>query len=215
MDERGDLAHTTFVLFGKDNELIMKNNIDRFLFYVAKVFLMLFLIMIWVLIGLVALSFHDYEGFVIFEDFYGKWSLWVGAGLALLAFLSSLYLMVFVKKRWMTVLSLALPIILVLTFWGALSFVNSQLGEFTPDKWERYPRQRYIMLESLEANHGIIGMITDEVISILGEPDYFSQDKLEYEHGMGFIVFRTRDDVVVSMMSIYPRYYGSPRQRDD
>jgi hypothetical protein len=180
----------------------MNNIIGRLLFCVAVVLY----ILLWALFGSVALFFHEYKGFVIFEDFYGKWSLWVGAGLVILAFLSPLYLRVFVKERWkVAMLSFAIPIILVLTFWGALSFVSSQLSEFTSDKWERYPRLRYMMLESLETNHGIIGMTTDKVVSILGEPDNFLQNRLRYEHGQGFIELNTSGDVVVSMMSIFPK----------
>ena len=176
----------------------MKNNIGKILLHF---FTISFYILIWVFIGLVSLSFHELAGFTVFEDFYGRWILWLGGILTISAFLSPLYLRLFLKKKLKAaLLSFAITIIFVLSSWGLLWFTESQFLEFTPEKWEQYPRQRFMMVEDLEANHGFIGMTADEVVSILGVPDLFSKDRgLRYNYMLGSIIFNTRDGAVVSI----------------
>jgi len=95
-----------------------------------------------------------------------------------------------------------------LTF-GTYYSVDCYLNDFTPEKWEKYPNERYHMLENMTKEINFLGMTKEEVIEILGEPnqpyaDTYNADLIDYYVGSfsidpTMITFVFKDNKVVEV----------------
>lgn len=107
--------------------------------------------------------------------------------------------------------SALLAIVLILIYatisLGTYAGIHKYMQGFTSDKWEKYPKVRYLMLDDLADKYNFIGMNKDEVIDILGESkamyaDPGDKDIIDYYTGAGFIdpemlSFEFQDNIVV------------------
>jgi len=172
--------------------------------YFGAIILYLVFIMIWIFIALISFLAYNYAMFTCFEDLYGIWSLWLGMVITILAILSPLYIRLLKIKEWKTALiSIFISILFVVIAFGSYSFTISQFKEFTPVKWEQYPRQRAEMLEDLKVTYSVIGMTEAEATLLLGKPDEISKDDFFlYYYEYGYIRFILDDGDVTSVENI-------------
>ncbi len=71
-----------------------------------------------------------------------------------------------------------------------LGGAKNYISDFSQEKWNNNERLRKYMIDDLEENHGIIGKTDKEIVDLLGEPIYISDDlniKFEYYVGEGII----------------------------
>lgn len=141
------------------------------------ILLFLFYIALWILI-IAFCILADMNGmFYTFVDAWGEWSVYVGLLLALFVFLSPI-LFVLLRKRYLNIsirlipaLSILITIAFVFVSLTAFFVSAGRFQTFTKEKWEEYPRQRYIMLDDMKENYGIVGMDSDQISNSLGDPN--------------------------------------------
>jgi len=71
-----------------------------------------------------------------------------------------------------------------------LGGANNYISDFTQEKWNNNERLRKYMIDDLEQNYGIIGKTDKEIVNLLGEPIYISDElnnKYEYYVGESII----------------------------
>ncbi|MBQ9985780.1 MAG: hypothetical protein IJP38_05680 [Oscillospiraceae bacterium] len=87
-------------------------------------------------------------------------------------------------------LSIAVLIVIIL---GTYSACYIYLSQFTPDKWEAYPNQHYIMFDDLQKDYELRGMTKEELTELLGEEDgsVYTEDeaKVSYFFRSGFLEY--------------------------
>ena len=115
--------------------------------------------------------------FYTFVDAWGEWSVYAGLLLALIVLLSPIFL-VFLRKRYLNIricripaLSILITIAFVFVSLAAFFVSAGRFQTFTEEKWEAYPRQRYIMLNDLKSKYEIAGMHSNQVAALLGDPN--------------------------------------------
>lgn len=92
---------------------------------------------------------------------------------------------------------------------GTYAGIHKYMENFTSDKWDKYPKVRYLMLDDLADKHNFIGMSKDEITDILGESnqpyaDPDDKDIIDYYTGAGFIdpeilSFEFEDNIVTDV----------------
>ena len=118
--------------------------------------------------------------FDVFRDAFGRWSLILGLLTAVLVMLSPTYLRKLLgcntnrRRLKISILSVTFTLAFVILSFMTFYLATLSFQKFTPEKWQMYPKERYIMIEDLKENHKIIGMEYSEVIELLGEPDALS-----------------------------------------
>lgn len=95
-------------------------------------------------------------------------------------------------------------IISLLLFFGLnamLSYSWKYISDFSQEKWNQYVDQRYLMVESLKIDHKIIGYSYDDMVSLLGSPDYLSDSNTycEYSSGNRVIEIYLSDEGITSI----------------
>ncbi|MCL2671314.1 MAG: hypothetical protein FWF10_04685 [Clostridiales bacterium] len=135
---------------------------------------------------------------------------WILLFLGFACFSAPLTLRFFVKKHWLRVgICAGIAVLLFALLVGTAHLANAYLADFTQEKWQRYPRDRYMMLEDLKKNHDIIGMSTEEVIALLGEPNVKSDKAYTYYcsensySGLWQVEFQLEDSKVVGIRKFY------------
>ena len=114
----------------------------------------------------------------------------------ILIFSPIIYKLIF-KKSFLNSLAISfISLIVYLVFlFLCLECLNFYLSDFSKTKWNNYPMNRYLMIENLEEKHKIIGLTTEEIIDLLGDPEIviFKKDvinkeinKFEYPIEAGF-----------------------------
>lgn len=142
-----------------------------------RILLFLLYILFWISI-LAFCHLANINGmFYTFIDAWGQWSVYVGIIAAFLVFLSPIFF-VFLRKKSLhinatliPVLCILLTIIFIFVSLTAFFISASRFQTFTKEKWEAFPRQRYIMLHDLKENYGIVGMDSQQITELLGDPD--------------------------------------------
>lgn len=169
-------------------------NAIKFIFYLIYV-------LFWTVTALLTFISYNYALFTCFEDLYGQWSLWVGLCVAILIALSPIYLRLFIPNKWLVpLIALILSVAFIVVSIGVYQITILQFKEFTPSKWDAYPRQRVVMLDDLCKNYNIIGMSKSEAETILGQPDEVTDnDSIVYSYEFGFIEFFCTDGVISSI----------------
>ena len=67
-----------------------------------------------------------------------------------------------------------------------LGGAKNYISDFSQEKWNNNERLRKYMLDDLEQNHGIIGKTDKEIVDLLGEPIYISDEQNnKYEYYVG------------------------------
>lgn len=73
--------------------------------------------------------------------------------------------------------------------------------DFNVEKWQEKKTLRYLMVDSLEETHKLIGMNENELIELLGEFDYKKEDNICYfirnDLGYHYLCFKFDNSVVV------------------
>ena len=54
---------------------------------------------------------------------------------------------------------------------GIFAAFNGYFKSFTPEKWQRFPNARYLMLDDLNRDHKLRERNKEEIIALLGTPD--------------------------------------------
>lgn len=142
-----------------------------------SIILLLFYIALWILI-IAFCILADMNGmFYTFVDAWGEWSVYAGLLLALIVLLSPIFF-VFLRKRYLNIsiclipaLSILITIAFVFVSLTAFFVSAGRFQTFTEEKWEEYPRQRYIMLDDMKEKYGIVGMTGNQISELLGDPD--------------------------------------------
>ena len=172
---------------------------------IATIFVYCLYLLLWCFIVAFASLAGENGLFSVFEDFYGSWSIFLGCAIAVMFLMAPVYLRKFIKKNKLnkelkiSVLSIVFTLVFIVISFGAFYVTAMQFQQFTPEKWLKYPRERYLMVDSLKEEHRIIGMGHDEVIKLLGTPDtktpagYLSYS---YEYGDIEISFDSNDRVL-------------------
>ncbi len=63
---------------------------------------------------------------------------------------------------------------------------KNYISDFSQEKWDNNERLRKYMIDDLEENYGIIGKTDKEIVDLLGEPIYISDDlNIKYEYYVG------------------------------
>ena len=159
--------------------------------------LFLLYIVLWIFIVSFCILANMNGIFYTFIDAWGKWSVYVGFLLAVMVFLSPFFLMLW-RKKHLNVSKTLIPIfsifitVIFLFFSSVTFFISaSQFRTFTEAKWEEYPRQRYIMFDDMKEKYGIVGMTSNQITELLGNPDEVtSYESWIYDCEYNFIEIR-------------------------
>ncbi|MBQ9985774.1 MAG: hypothetical protein IJP38_05650 [Oscillospiraceae bacterium] len=68
-------------------------------------------------------------------------------------------------------------LIYILIFWGTDLMCIEYCKSFTPEKWAKYPYERYYMVDDLNEEYELRGMTRDELTLLLGKPEDSLSDK--------------------------------------
>lgn len=146
---------------------------------------------LWYGISLV-ISIASSEGILsVFKDAYGKWSIYVGIALAILAFSSIFYARFIMNKEWKIQLTAYLLTIIFCV--AGILFLNigeSKFQTFSTQKWQQYPNRRPTMYDDFKKNYNINEYTIIEVEELLGKPNKIASDGTYiYSDGYGNDVF--------------------------
>lgn len=75
---------------------------------------------------------------------------------------------VFYKSILLSLIGIVIYLIMMIVIRVSMTYY---FGNFTPEKWRKYPELRGYMFDDLEKNHKIIGMSKDDAINLLGKPE--------------------------------------------
>ncbi len=132
------------------------------------------------------------------------------------AIASPFYLKISHPKRPFISILLSIAVLTV-SFLTSVGFTK-YYSDFTQEKWMQHKDLRYRMIDSLESQYTLEGMTDDEIIELLGEPDYEqegynvknipSQYFYEYYVGDGFmdpIIYRVifENGIVVNISMLH------------
>lgn len=180
--------------------------------FITTAFYLLYLL-IWGAIVAFCILANINGMFYIFSDAWGEWSVYFGFLLAVIVACSPLYLRKISKitarksggtKLLIPILSILLTIVFLFISIGCFFLSANQFQEFTAEKWKEYPRERYIMLDDLIAQHGIIDMHGDQIYQLLGTPDEItSYQSWLYSYEYGFIEVSFDGDNTVSSITLH------------
>lgn len=151
-----------------------------------NVFFSIMLVLFWG--GVLFVSFLFYLTSDMFRFFHGGILIYLVAFNYVLAFV----LPIILRKRLSKNMPLALKIfvfsiISVMVSGCILVSVNYYISAFTPKKWENNAKLRIYMIENLEEEHNPIGKNSEEIISLLGNPQYINDNTYEYYFGDSMI----------------------------
>lgn len=171
---------------------------------ILKIIAYLIYILFWTFTAVLTFILYNYAVFSCFEDLYGQWSLWLGLFIAVVILLSPIYLRLFIQNKWLVpLIALAISVIFLIGGIGLYKVTIIHFKEFTPAKWDAYPRQRIVMLDNLKEKYNIIGMSKSEVEIILGKPDEITdKNSIIYSYEFGYIEFVCTDDVISSINEV-------------
>ena len=93
-------------------------------------------------------------------------------------------LWIFRKKMLRSWICLAAYILIAV---GTYFVVHGYLSVFTTEKWEKYTYERHYMLDDFTKKYSLETMTKDDVLAILGEPDYITDDKFNYNVERGWL----------------------------
>ena len=113
----------------------------------------------------------------------------------ILIYLLTFVLPIMFRKQISKYLSLPLSFIVfsllsVVVVGCILGGASIYISDFSQEKWNNNERLRKYMIDDLEQNHGIIGKTDKEIVNLLGEPIYISDElnnKYEYYVGESII----------------------------
>ena len=113
----------------------------------------------------------------------------------ILIYLLTFVLPIMFRKQISKYLSLPLSFIVfsllsVVVVGCILGGASNYISDFSQEKWNNNERLRKYMIDDLEQNHGIIGKTDKEIVELLGEPIYISDElnnKYEYYVGESII----------------------------
>lgn len=160
----------------------MKDKIINFIKHFLYIGLLIFTL-VYITIGLAVLfSF----GSTLLLDIFGNGLLYFFYTTAILIGIFSLFLKYKRKLSFSKTTLYSVIVILIYLFavTGAHKIAEHNFKTFTIEKWTAYPHQRYHMLNNLTMDLDFRGMKYEDVITVLGEPDYNSlkdsNGKIEY-----------------------------------
>ena len=138
------------------------------------------------------------ECFTPVTDLLGKWPFWLGDIALICIIISPFFLHRKLKRKWLSpIIAFAASIVFVICAFTISGICCSKFKDFTPEKWAEYPRQRVRMMDGLKAEYDIIGMSRDEIVGLLGEPEYMGEsvyeDTLTYRSNCSRIDFYFTD----------------------
>lgn len=145
-----------------------------------SVVLFLLYIALWIAIANFCVIADINGMFYVFVDAWGEWSVYSGLLIALTVLLSPLVLWLLLKREsinkgiFIPVISIFLTVVFVIFSFSAFYISAEQFRVFSEEKWQDYPRQRYIMLDDLKNRYGIVGMNNNQIFDLLGKPDEIS-----------------------------------------
>ena len=70
---------------------------------------------------------------------------------------------------------------------GTYFAVHGYLGVFTTEKWEKYTYERCYMLDDFTEKYSLETMTKDDMLAVLGEPDYITDGKFNYNVERGWL----------------------------
>lgn len=132
---------------------------------------------------------YEIGGLSCFNDYWGAWIITVGIIILIGVFAFPIYTYkLFKDKLLLMKMSFLITVIFLVVSFGAWYFTQSRFKDFTPERWQQYPRQRVTMIEDLKKEHNIIGMNKNNVIDLLGEPyETTNGGALKYSFDYGYI----------------------------
>ena len=119
-------------------------------------------------------------------DIFGTGLIYFFIAIPIILAIYSLYLKYkrkfsFTKTIMYSVISILIYIFVVI---GTHMVAEYQFKSFSLEKWTTYPYQRYRMLDDMTSKYNFIGMSRENVMEILGNPDFThiqdSDGKIEY-----------------------------------
>ncbi|MBQ8836610.1 MAG: hypothetical protein IJ002_03765 [Clostridia bacterium] len=156
-------------------------------------------LIIWCGIFYFIFILHLFIGYPsLISDAFGKWSVYVGIAVTLVAVATPLLL--WKIHGWKRVLGSFLAVVLYVALsLGVMALAMMKFAEFTPEKWSEYPDHRYIMADDMFET--VYGMDYDSAISLLGPPDYtWSSNYLYYNCWDGYVELRLDSEGIVCGM---------------
>lgn len=136
---------------------------------ILNVFLYLILVLLWCAILSVLTLVCAFDNFL--ERFGDGILLKVFAIISVIGLIITILCRKRMKYKWMLPLFLiASTIITTSVNYGILYAASDYISVYTKEKWDKYPLERYCMLDSLNEQYEFIGMTEQKLKEILGEP---------------------------------------------
>lgn len=162
--------------------------LKHFLFAVFYTFI------IFVISTYVALiSFDDYT--TSYSVLGGTWAISFFCVLPILSFIAP-FVIKFITKCsfWkMALYAFVSVLIYILLYWGTNLICIEYCKSFTPEKWVKYPYERYYMLDDLNETYELRGMTRDELISLLGDAEDSPSDS---ENNSSDIIYEVKSKLL-------------------
>ena len=126
--------------------------------------------------------------YFVFTDLFGKWILIFGYLVAIVLMLLPIILSIkcYITKseiRYIFIKSYVATFLFVVLAFASFFLVAGYYRDFTKEKWNEYPNERYIMIDDLIAEHNLLELTPKEVCNLLGEPN----ECLVYDNGELYI----------------------------
>ncbi len=149
------------------------NSLKHFL-YIGLLFTVLFLLTVFLI---VLFGFGD----SLLVDIFGSDLIYVFIVIPILIGLSSLFLKYIRKLSFKKTILYSIIAILIYIFAvvGTHTVAEYHFKTFTLEKWTAYPYQRYRMLDDVTSKYYFIGMSDEDVVEILGEPNFINLEDSE------------------------------------
>ena len=153
-------------------------------------------IAIWTYIGFVGLILFVVSGF----DILPLPIRIILAFMCALALTSPFYLRI--KHPQRIIVSILAAVFVVIIFCAAIYGFQRYYSIFTPEKWESSADQRYLMMDSLNAQHTLLGMTRDEVEALLGKSEHSGEISKDGKQQYYYEYIISRDFIDLNVLRV-------------